>query len=160
MTSLLEIGFILSNLDLTSEYASAVNLYRTCKSLRTAFAGHQAAPCTLAFMRGLFKGVHIFRPDPTFLRSTSAFECYDSTGEYLHFVVRIEGVRSMRIFCAKHNYITAISNIRVDAGVFSGVLDYTNVETGTVVLAPFDCPEASPWWIHGIPRNLEVVLAD
>ena len=163
---LLQIDFIqvLRTLDFTSEYTSVINLCRTCKSLRAAFAGHRAAPCTVAFMWALynhFRDIREICVDPysnEFLLLSSGFEVYDRAGEHLHFVVRIEGVRSVWIFCARSNYITAISNINIDAGVVSGILDRTCVDTGTVVLAPFEVQVASPWRIHRIPMELEAEM--
>jgi hypothetical protein len=155
MPSLLDVDFILSTRDFTSEYASVVNLYRTCKSLRDAFAGHQAAPCTLAFMRGLYERVRV--RCPSFVLSPSSFECYNADRD-LAFVVRIEGVRSMRVCCTGYKYITEIREIYISGGFICGVFDYTNLETGDVVLSPFEFPESNPWFIHGIPRNLENTL--
>jgi hypothetical protein len=105
----------------------------------------------------LLRDIHKIRPKAELVQREGRVSCIEQTphGIITHFIVSMifDGVK---IYCAKpeHPYVTLIQpSSGPGSALFTGHLKYTNLLTGNVVKTAYAIER--PWWLHGIPRNIE-----
>ena len=105
----------------------------------------------------LLTDIHKIRPKAEVVHHKGHAFCIERTRHEIvtHFVVSMifDGVK---IHCAKpeHPYVTLIRpSSGPGSAQFTGHLKYTNLLTGNVVKTAYAIER--PWWLHGIPRNIE-----
>ena len=106
----------------------------------------------------LLADIHKIRPRAEVVHHKGHAFCIErttSTTLVTHFIISMlpDGVK---IYCAKpaHLYVTLIQpSSGPGSAQFTGHLKYTNLLTGNVVKTAYAIER--PWWLHGIPRNIE-----